>query len=228
MKKLFILCLNIFLLWGCQEAPLQSFEQKNASIYFYIDSNSDVTTLSRSFAAISGDELIVDVPVRCSGLPGTEERYFHVTVIDSLTDAVAGVDYEPLSENYSFPSEVYQSTFPVRLYRSDAVKNGTVCLALKIDKSMDFIPGDKERNVVFIKFSDYLEKPENWDYSLGEWSRVKHLKFLELTGLTDYPSSADWSANYYYYSRIVVRQLKAFYTENYPQYDENGNIIEPW
>lgn len=65
------------------------------------------------------------------------------------------------------------------------------------------------------------------DYMFGPYSRKKHEIFIQVLG-HDFPAtSAEYSAMGDYW-QTVMYHMNNYFTENYPIYDENGNIIEPW
>lgn len=227
MRILIYLVIAI-LLASCHKSELMSFQQEKSSVYFYLDKKVAKNEVVKSFTATFADQLVMNIPVRCSGLAAAVDRTFKAVVVVGGTTARATADYEPLAERYVFPANAYEAYIPVVLNRTELLKDSTLVLELALTESNDFGIGEKLRQNVFIRFSDQLEQPDNWGKGYGAYSRVKHQVFLVITEREAYPTPEEWEENKYYFSYAVSRALSAYFRDNYPVKDENGNIINPW
>lgn len=184
----------------------------------------------KTFVTTLDSFIVVDIPVKCSNFASKEERFFKVEILESST-ATEGVDFEPLEYQYMFPSDSYETTIPIKLLETNNLKDSTMVLSLKLIPSDDFNLGEKLRQEVNIVFSDKLEKPSNWDnysWRYKDYSRVKLEILLMLAEIEEFPSNEEISENFEFYYYVLPRALSNYFRENYPVYDENENIIEPW
>ncbi len=227
-KRLYILMVLMPLFSACQEDKLQKFEDPIASVYFYIDEKKEVEEMLYSFIYTFENEVVLNVPVRCSGLAAAYDRHFRVEVAGDLTTAVSGKHYSIPSEAL-FPADAYEAAFPVTLYNQDTVlRSQSFVLTLQLAGSADFELGDKERQTVRIVISNRLEKPEAWqDWIFGAWSRVKHKHLIRIAG-KDLPSADELNNDFNFWYYGVGQELKNYFIKNYPVLDENQQVIEPW
>lgn len=227
--KIKIYILMSLVLLACQKDELMSFQDEKPSVYFYLGDNIYITEITKSFTTTLSDTLIAEIPVKCSSLASDKDRYFKVTVEEEGTTAKAGVDYVPLEQSYLFPAHAYTSSVPVYLIRTRQLADTTLHIRFKLQGSDDFELGEKMRQEANILFSDRLVKPDNWNnWAYGTYSRKKHSVFLIITKRTDYPDRKEFNENYYYFMIALPNAMKAYFKDNYPVLDENGNIIELW
>ena len=108
-------------------------------------------------------------------------------------------------------------------------KQVTIALALKSSDELDL--GITDRRTCRLLVSNMLGKPLYWEetisWDFGEYSRKKHeLCILELG--RDFPAEAsEYSAESRMWD-VYGAYMSDYFEENYPVYDENGKIIEPW
>lgn len=228
MKRLVYISLCLLTI-ACQKDELMSFQEEKASVYFYVGNNIFTTEITKSFTTTLSDTLAAEVTVKCSGLASGVDRYFRVAVEDEGTTAEEGVDYVPLEEAYLFPANAYETKVPILLLRTSELADTTLNIRLKLEKSVDFELGEKARQQVNVLFSDRLVIPVNWNkWAYGAYSRKKHSVFLIIANRTEYPEPKEFNENYYYFMIAVPNAMKAYFKDNYPVRDENGNIIELW
>lgn len=227
-KSIYFLSVLIPLFASCREEGLRGFEDNEASVYFYLDEKTEVSSMVYSFVYTYEDKAVVQVPVKCSGLAAGNDRHFRVEVVYDSTTAIREKHYSFEAEGV-FPADCYDAYFPVVLYCQDtALLSKTFVLTLRLVESADFSIGGKERLTVRIQFSNRLEKPDSWqDWMFGEWSRVKHKRLISIAG-RDFPSVDELNAdmNFWYYG--IGQELKNYFIKNYPVTDENNKVIEPW
>ena len=104
-------------------------------------------------------------------------------------------------------------------------------LALRLEPTDDLALGVTERTEMRVLISNMLKRPSYWDsvikYYFGTYSRTKHELCIEILG-EDFPET---SAEYYENStwwEVSGQYMSNYFEENYPVYDENGAVIEPW
>ena len=108
-------------------------------------------------------------------------------------------------------------------------KQVTIALALK--PSDELYLGITDRRTCRLLVSNMLGKPLYWEgtisWDFGEYSRKKHeLCILELG--RDFPAEAsEYSAESRMWD-VYGAYMSNYFEENYPVYDENDRIIEPW
>lgn len=229
MKKIiYFIFLTMLLVGACKEEGLKGFEDSEESVYFYIDEKDGVDDITYSFVYTYEDQVIVNIPVKCSGMAAGKERYFQAVVLADSTTAECEKHYS-LPEKAVFPAGEYKASFPVILYNRDkALDSVTFVLAVQLVESSDFVPGDKNRRVAKIRFSNRLEKPEAWqDWMFGEWSRVKHKRLVRIAG-RDFPTTDELYADISYWQYGVAIELKNYFIAHYPVTDENNKVIESW
>lgn len=228
MRRILFILPLIFVLLSCEQEPLLEYSEEKPTVYFYINSDYNLNTITKSFAAIIDSQLIVNIPVKCSGLAADYDRYFKVAVAGNST-AKEGIDFLPLEDQYLFPAGKYDTFVPITLLRTPLLSDSTLMLTLQIEISEDFNKGEKLRLESSIIFNDALVRPSNWDATyLKAYSKVKHIVFLRITGLDNYPTPEEAAKRKQYFQYLVPKELSKYFRDNYPVYDENGNIIEPW
>lgn len=229
MKNIAILFMFFFTLTSCKENELIIYSQDKESVYFYIRDDADDNVITKTLATETTDNISVEIPVKCSGLACEEDRTFKVSIVSELTTAEEETDYEVLEEEYTFPAGCYDAVLPLVIHKSGAAATGTVTLAVEVIESTDFKVGEKLRTQAVINYSTTIEMPDLWSsYYFGDWSTAKYLLFLEFASLTEFPDADEFERNNYLYTELIPRMMKAYYLENYPVYDENGNIITTW
>ena len=87
-----------------------------------------------------------------------------------------------------------------------------------------------------VSITNMLIKPEYWDKNFidwfGEYSKVKHEKFIEMAG-HDFPLTYEeavyWNSDKINlaYWQFAGRKLADYFVKN-PTKDEHGNLIDPW
>lgn len=234
MKKAILICLlGILTLGACQNDVTFPYQGKDA-VYFQVNSTWSVTTdsIEYSFAGKGKEEDVVEVRVNLQGNMAATDRKVRVVIDSSKSTAEEGIHYQPLAEDYILPANAVSVNVPVTVLKKDAdLENKKVILALQLEPTADFELGITERTEIFINISNMLKKPTYWDstikYNFGVYSRKKHELCMQVLGIGFPETSSE------YYSQntmwgVYGKYMSNYFEENYPVYDENGGVIEPW
>ena len=234
MKKTILLSLlSVLILGSCDNDVSYPYQGKDA-VYFQVNSTWSVTTdsIEYTFAGKGKEEDVVEVRVNLQGNMAATDRKIQVVVDPSKSTAEEGLHYQPLAEEYVLPANEFSVNIPVTVLKKDAtLENKKVTLALQLKPTDDFDLGITERTEVFLNISNMLKKPTYWEgtikYYFGVYSRKKHELCIQILGL-DFPETSGE-----YYSQTTMwsvygKYMSNYFEENYPVYDENGGVIEPW
>lgn len=230
MKNIFYIFI-ILIIGSCAKSDPVGYIEAKPSIYFDIDELTYLNSISKSFSTTLDSFIVVNIPVKCTGLSTDTDRKFKISVINEESTSKSGIDFIPVSSEYIFPKNSYNAVVPITLKKTPVLDSVTLKLTVKLEESEDFSIGEKFRQKVSVKFSNEIVKPAIWDnysWALKDWSKVKYIIILKLTNRTTFPTQAEWSANYQYWQIVLPRALSGYLFDNYPVYDENGNIIQPW
>lgn len=217
----------IFFLGSCTYNDLKLYND-NPSIYFAGDTDIDFTFSKYK----GGNTATILIPVEIGGYKSDTDRSFTMEVVSDSTTATPSVHYKSLGTTFTMPKDSFKVHVPVEIYNNDPVlKNEKVRLYLRIVANGNFINGVFNKQELSLYISDILIKPKIWDsvYSgfFGVYSQTKHRKILEICDITEIPDIYD-GGSYNYKWDAYGRAVNNYYRDNYPQYDENGQIIEPW
>lgn len=226
MKNIIWFILLIMTVFGCKRNDEELFSDQ-PGIYFSGEPAIDFT-----FAKYKGDQAVVYVPIEISGYKEPYDREVRIKVVEDSTTAIAGLHYKALPERIVMPADSFQVHIPIEIYNSDpALKTGKVRLYLAIQPNDAFIAGVFYKQEFSLGISDILLKPKIWEevYSgfFGLYSQTKHRKILELCDITEIPDVYDGGPFNYKWDAFG-RAVNNYYRDNYPQYDENNKVIEPW
>ena len=236
MKKLGYIFLCMVALWGCQDNADYPFKGKDA-VYFQLQTDDyywseTLDSMVYTFAGKGVDEDTLWVRVNLQGDALPYARDILVVTDDEKTTAEEGLHYEALKPVYELPADSVYTQIPVIIYNKDEKleeKQVTIALALKPSDELDL--GITDRRTCRLLVSNMLGKPLYWEgtisWDFGEYSRKKHeLCILELG--RDFPAEAsEYSAESRMWD-VYGAYMSNYFEENYPVYDENDRIIEPW
>lgn len=227
-KYIYFLFILFPFLTSCEEDGLKEFEEPLSSVYFYIHENPEVNEMIYSFIYTFEEEVVVKIPVKCSGMAAGYERHFRAEVVSDSTTAIPEKHYL-LPREVVFPVGAYEAYLPVTLYNQDTtLRTQSFVLTLRLAESEDFELGGKERQIVRLRFSNQLVRPDFWpDWMFGTWSLVKHKRLIQIAG-KDLTSEDELNADFNFWYYGVGQGLKNYFIKNYPVLDENNKIIEPW
>lgn len=237
----------VLFLSSCKENEYEGFESEG-SVYFQTNSiNWTIVNAGTnySFAGKKIDKDTVWIQVNLLGTPVDYDRQFAIAENGDNT-AIAGTHYEAFKNSYILKAGEMTTRVPIVIYNSDDIKTKLVHLSFSLVPTKDLGLGLQGRTDFYIDITSFLNKPSYWDepwdmYEGTEWegyyvicaadywgpySRVKHELCLELLG-KDFPDNllTLLSDEYWTAARSYMSQ---YFMENYPVYDENGEIIEPW
>lgn len=230
MKKLLCIILISTALAGCKENINNGFESEGA-VYFQLNRSqwSDQRdSISYSFVGNPDPQATLDVRVMLMGDAAEHARQVRVAVDATRTTATEGTHYKALEGSYTLPAGAFYTDIPLTLYKTDDLEERSRTLTLVLEPTAGLGLGVTARTTARIIISNTLTRPNDWDdlmvYLFGPWSRVKHEKCVELTGITfEEGASYDFT-----YVTNAAKLVNRWFTENYPVRDENGDVIEPW
>lgn len=225
MRYIFCL-LSLCFLAACSRTD-ENFFHDEASIYFAGDQDIDFT-----FTKYRGNEATLLIPLEIGGYKTAQPRTVGIEVVSDSTTAVAGLHYEALPAKVTLPADSFMYHLPVKLFNTDPkLKTEKVRLFLRLVPNENFQSGIFDKQEVSIEISDILVKPAIWDavYSrfFGVYSQTKHRKILEICNIAEIPDEYD-GGSYNYKWDAYGRAVNNYFKVNYPQYDENNQVIEPW
>lgn len=236
MKKLGYMFLCLAALWGCQDNADYPFKGKDA-VYFQLQTDDyywtqTLDSMVYTFAGKGVDEDTLWVRVNLQGDTVSYARKIFVVADEEKTTAEAGLHYEALKPAYELPAHAVYTRIPVIIYNKDKElekKQVTIALALKASDDLEL--GITDRRTCRLLVSNKLGMPVYWEgtisYDFGEYSRKKHeLCILELK--RDFPSEkSEYGAESQMWD-VYGAYMSDWFEKNYPVYDENGKVIEPW
>lgn len=235
MKKhfIYILVLLISIFYACQENDKLTYTSK-ASIYFQLteDHGRDhLDSMSYSFATGTKTIDTFDMNVKIIGQVVDYDRYFNVEIIPELTTAVQGDHFQALENTYTISAGEIVGSVPVVMLNTDTIlRDSTLRIAIRIVESDDFKVGVKEKAEAKLLFSDMLTKPSTWarlKYFFGDYNRTKHKVFIQEYGI-DFPENVREIYSAYGLWKAYGALLSDYFKDNYPVYDEDNEIVEPW
>lgn len=159
---------------------------------------TDSVIYSFATEAATVEETAINVDLTIMGNTTDFDRKVSLAVDPKLTTAKADVHYS-FPESVIIPADKRSAQFRVILKRSKDLQTAAVYLILKVTESSDFKVGVEEWSRLKIKWSDIIEKPNNWDKLtefFGEYSVVKHRFILETTGIAVFTYGEENSMNW--------------------------------
>ncbi len=235
MKK-YIYILSIFtaLFYSCSENDRMEFPSEQSAIYFQLFENSrakDLDSLSYSFAFNNKvvDTVLLQAKIMGNTMP--YDRFFKIELVDKLTTAVEEKHYKVLESRYVVPADSIYGQVPVVIYNTDPLMNSSVFrMTFRMLESDDYRLGYKERLIAKLLFTNQLVEPSTWrvlKYFFGKYNRTKHKVFHKLFN-RDFPKKTDEIYAEYGLWQTYGKITSKFFKDNYPVYDEDGEIVESW
>ena len=214
--KFIIICLwAVMMLASCKKDTLMFFDDNN---YLYVNLTKETTqvypqrSFTFTFAAESMKEKLFQVPVKFAGRLSDKDRSFKVSVIDTLTTAVNGEDFEIVSDDQKILAGQSEGFIELKLKRTAKMKTATYTIAFKIEDNENFKSG--QQPIAKVLVSDRLIKPEWWVAQhvrlLGTYSNLKCLLWLEYMKVND--GTDPWAAPYYMgltFNVLTINEAKA-------------------
>ena len=229
MVKFFIIIgLLLFLGSGCTDQVEERFNNTATTIYFNL-SGAQADSIVYSFAKVVENSHVIEVPVEIAGYPADYDRHFRVAVDETLSTAKVGLHYDALEESYVLPKGTFTTKVPVTVYSTDKLLDSVaVSIALQIVAKDEFPNDFSKRHQALIKVSNMLEKPGMWDLVYGKkyfgtWSKTKYRLIFQVCGVEELPA---YNGPNRYLLKGYGMKMQNYFKENYPVYDENGQVIE--
>lgn len=209
MKKYIFLSL-LFFAFSCSEEEVHTYVGDSQLFFSYADAsiNTPVDSTFVLFGYAESEQTvdsIISIPVQVSGLPVGVDRSFKYEIVDTLTTAALGEDYE-LLESHIEANSLFGFA-RIKLNRTEKLKKNTLSIGIKLlpndnfktDYVRIFNPNaseaDIERmnpNVYRLFINDMISKPLGWilfesrfKMFFGEFSQVKYQLILEVCKLND-------------------------------------------
>ena len=215
MKKYIFLLSVVLSFLGC-EKEMMDYEGKDG-VYFAVQQappslygNPEVwaymdTTLI-PFSLLLENDSTVMLKVRVMGNVVDHDRYFTLSVVDSLTTATEGEDYAPLETRYVIPAGERDGYVSFTGFRQAKMLDSTYYVALQLEENEYFsLPMDLWRP---LEYSDYTDEIQNV---------IRHV-----VGLTDevfLPKA--WTKNYFGpYSKKKVKLLCEMFDLQMADFDD--------
>lgn len=226
MKKLLIYILaGMLVLTTSCESELQTYSG-DAGVYFAFEGTANV--LQYSFFTTTEEYIDAELHVQTLGKPADRDRFFKLKVIETASTAVAGEDYNELTQAMCcIEAGKTETLVKLHLNYTPKLDNGSVRLYLELEPDSEFPAVMPSRRYATVIWTNLLVKPEVWDYVyadyFGSYSRVKHRYILAVLGwqeLPDYMTESEKIA----FGGILMNN---YFKEN-EVLDENGNRIQPW
>lgn len=248
IKCLIVAIAGLTLASSCQENSYEGFATKG-SVYFQTNMSNWTTVdtlVNYSFVGKTGDSDTIWLNVNLMGDPANVDREFKIAVDPTTTNAIEGQDYEALDEHYFIKSGEMTARVPLVVFRTERMAEEAVRIGLKLVATNDLELGIYNRLTLGIVLSNFLKEPIWWsnpydpyvgteweglylmkaaDY-FGPYSRRKHELCVEMIG-EDFPDDI-YMLIYDDYWEAAMVYMSQYFKDNYPVYDENGEIIEPW
>jgi hypothetical protein len=230
--------LVILLVTSCKKATLTHYNAAD-NIYFNFISDTDpvryadTTNVTFAFSNSSVTDTVFHLPVAVTGLAGTTDRTFGLTV-DGSSTAVAGTDYVLPSSLLIHAGHIVD-TIPIQFKRTAAIRTKAVVLFLRLrandqfktqltfrsrsssDQLLYIAPGDTIAMQTFkMILSDMLQAGPYWtnySYYFGDFSEKKVRLMNQVSGMpldfwsVDLYSTQQQQSNALYYGGLMYRYL---------------------
>jgi len=194
MKKILYiaLCVIVVTQTSCSTDEIKYFDSNN---YVYFDesvaSGVSYPSLSYTFAFQNSTvkETTYTIPVKFAGRFISKNATFTWNIVDSLTTAVAGKQYDLLDAGQQYiPANDSVGTAKIKLLRSSDMTNKSYSIVLQLVPNENFKIGPVDK--VKITVTDQIVKPDWWTSSpyvrfLGTYSLTKLKLWFEFMGVTD-------------------------------------------
>jgi len=223
----------IVALTSCEENDKMIYNDDHAIYFQLFDANDklEVDSVLYSFATGTKKVDTVDLNVKVLGTAVDYDRFFNVKVVEEQTTAHVEKHYTAINEQYLLPAGEINASVPVILHNTDPLLNDSVLkITLEILNSDDFNVGYKDKLMAKLLFSDQLVEPASWNilrYFFGTYHEMKHRVFLEMYGI-DFPEDAEEVKDNRELWNTYGSYVNEYFVENYPVYDDEGEIVEPW
>ncbi len=231
MKKRTYILLPVLLLsilYSCKKETLKTYDTAD-NIYFHFTSAQDSLDVTFAYSEASVQDSVVNIPVYVTGVPINHDRTFTVE-IDPSSTAIENTHYV-LPETFTIHAGQVIDNIPIRLIRTQDIKDEEVILILQLKTGGDFksdLEGERDRQTFKISFSDILVPGPYWSNSVFGTFSVKKVQLLrEVAGMPfDFLISPPTEYNYFlateYYGIILNRYLLDMEAAGNTVYEEDG------
>lgn len=211
-----------FLGQACEQDPY--FEFKDAGkVYFKYpkllnawgkesDFFADSVVYSLHGKALHNDKDTLWLKVEIMGAREEFERKYKVVAIADSSTAKEGVDFEKLSDTYTFHNNVGVDSFPLVINKKAIENVFRRSLLLKLEPTDDLGIAFVEFSTLRVNFSAYRLQPDWWDgfeSTVGAYHPLKYDKIVEVYGSEEIDPYGNAS-----YCTYVGNMVKLYFEEN--------------
>lgn len=253
IKTASTILLIIFFASSCQKERVTYTGEpgKESGVYFYSVASfrPDGTPISYRDSLVfsfqndleTTTEKIINVPVKVIGTILEKDRYFKIKVVGG--NAVEGVDFEKLEEQYEIASKAASINLPITLNRTSKLTSESLYFDLQLVESDDFkllLPfllniGNNQKmdaTKFRVRFSEIITRPSYWDFADSYFGEFSVKKFKMLNDLMSW-TTGDWryagfsgrpvqSGKFTYAANLFRNLLQEAADNNHIIYDEDG------
>lgn len=228
-----LLCLFCF---SCSENSRLMFND-DAAIYFRIpkgDTNLIIQTDTVVYSFAFEDANLVKtytirIPIESTGAAVPHERKYQIKADTKLSTAIEGTDFETLKSEYIMPANTGLDTLLLIVKRTPAMQEAAKSLVLEMVATPDFKLGLEERQQIYLRFSDILERPswwKDWEYYMGAYGRKKHEKWLQIWGKAALPTDVFVHPFYTPKELMAIQDMRIYFEQN-PTYENGERVVVP-
>lgn len=224
---------------SCREPEKLMFDSK-ATVCFRMPTKEqdellviqdDTITYSFVDSEMTTTHYTINIPVEIADYRRETDRYYRVEAVAEGTTATAGVHYEALADRYVIPAGEGSVLLPLKVNRTDDLRESEVKVQLRIVATEDFGIGIAERQNVWVKFSDMLEEPSwwpGWQNIMGTYSRVKYQYWREVFwGKEPLSDSGFRSVIENPLECLAIEKMRLFFDENVVLDENNARVLVP-
>lgn len=232
------------LLTGCEDKVVEKYDS-DASLYFYRNMNYandkgivQYDSIDYSFfLAGSAQESDIWLQVQLTGNLSDQPRSFKIvqTNAEDANAAVAGTHYvafdDPEMKKYLvLPAHATKVLVPIKLKRTADMDKKSFRLALALVPNENFAEGIKQGNYgqssFIINITAEAIKPVTWDrnydYTFGEWSKVKMGFLINEVKFTDFTTDMSNLENRYFWNLKAKSVLADYEAKHGTLYEDDG------
>ncbi len=235
MKKQLVISFSFLgaLFFSCSENEHPLFPEETTAIYFELYKDKPYQNLVPfSFVGQEKDTVKVPLRVKIMGSAVSHERTFKAKVIESVSSAKRGIDYDISVSEFIVPADSFISYLPVTVYKTPELQDTTLSVAFQLLPSDDFELGINYSLIAALSFTNNLTKPSYWtpygNIFFGSYSRTKHELIIARYNILFPEEQSLFLSQGFSYLSAIGTDLNLYFKNNYPVYDEDEQIIEPW
>lgn len=206
------------------------------------------------FINIAGNVDTVLLKVMITGRVKDYDRYFHAEIVGDSTSAIAGENYEQLTDKYTIKAGEHFTYLPVVVHRTKNIRDEAKELLIRLLPSQDFtigipvwkklaiqwegvVKGEFKADFHKLILSDFISRPKEWigvsnaGLEAGLWGEFSQKKFLLICEQFDLAHADFMSpttmpmAKKTVIKEHMVRFLQNLYNQKTPILEEDGRLM---